>query len=46
MRGDGETHWEFVMRDIRGVLIDFGGVVHQRGAAIPSSIEGCDRQTS
>ena len=43
MRGAGETHGEFVMRDIRGVLIDVDGVVHQRGAAIPGSIEAISR---
>jgi HAD superfamily hydrolase (TIGR01458 family) len=29
----------FAMQDIKGVLIDLDGVVHQRGAAIPGSIE-------
>ena len=43
MREAGETHWESVMRDIRGILIDLDGVVHQRGAAIPGSIEAISR---
>ena len=43
MRGASETHGEFVMRDIRGVLIDVDGVVHQRRAAIPGSIEAISR---
>ena len=29
MRRARKTHWEFVMRDIRGVLIDLDGVVHE-----------------
>ncbi len=31
------------MRDIRGVLIDLDGVVHQRGAAIPGSLEAISK---
>ena len=31
------------MRDIKGVLIDLEGVVHQRRAAIPGSIEAISR---
>ena len=31
------------MQDIKGVLIDLDGVVHQRGAAIPGSIEAISR---
>lgn len=31
------------MRDIKGVLIDIDGVVHQRGAAITQSIEAIER---
>ena len=43
MRGAGETNGKFMMRDIRGVLIDLDGVVHQRGAAIPGSIDAISR---
>ncbi len=31
------------MRDIKGVLIDLDGVVHQRGSAIPGSMEAISR---
>ena len=31
------------MQDIKGVLIDIDGVVHQRGAAIAGSVEAIER---